>query len=70
MQAIRLNRGAVTCLFVIAVGCKPLRSQAYRRNILSAGRDSIGVSAWCLVVLVQNPSVLVYPQPAASISTP
>ncbi|XTI84271.1 hypothetical protein V2W45_1366707, partial [Cenococcum geophilum] len=69
MRAIRSNRGAVTCLFVIAVGCKPSRSQAYRRDVLSAGRDSTGVSARCLVVPVQNPSVPVYPQPAAPVST-
>ena len=42
---------------------------ANRRGVLSAGRDSTGVSAWRLVVRVQNHSVLVYSQPAAPIPT-
>jgi hypothetical protein len=58
-----------------------LRSQAYRRGVLSsgpyanqrgvllAGRDSTGVLAWRLVVPVYNPNVLVYPQPAAPVPT-
>ena len=35
----------------------------------SAGSRSVCVSAQSLVVLVQNPNVLVYPQPAAPVPT-
>ena len=53
---MRSNQRAVTCSFEISSS----RVQAI---------EVAGVSARCLVVLVQNPNVLVYPQPAAPVPT-
>ena len=53
---MRSNQRAVTCLFEISSS----RVQAI---------EVAGVSAQYLVILVQNPSVLVYPQPAAPVPT-
>jgi hypothetical protein len=61
---MRLNRRAVTCSFEIGSS----RVQAIKVAGVSA--RCLIVSAWCLVVLVQNPSVLVYLQPAAPVPTP
>ena len=53
---MRSNQRAVTCSFEISSS----RVQAI---------EVAGVSARCLVVPVQNPNVLVYPQPAAPVPT-
>ena len=66
---MRSNRRAVTCSFEIGSS----RVQAIEvAGVLARCLiiRSVCKSAQSLVVLVQNPSVLVYPQPAASVPTP
>ena len=75
--AVRCQRqGSCSCRH--AVGCEPYEVKPEGSNVLirnrwqygaSAGSRSVCVSARNLVVPVQNPSVLVYPQPAAPVPT-